>query len=65
MSAVPLRVTAFAFDETFSGQLSVMVAVEIDVKNLYLVEDEGRIKGDLSFLVEDQHLQSGEYYNID
>ena len=63
--AVPLRVTSFAFDEAFAGQLSVLVAVEIDVSDLELVEAEGRIKGDLAFLVEAQHLQSGEYYDID
>ena len=63
--AVPLRVTSLAFGETFAGQLSVLVAVEVDLKSLELVETEGRIKGDLAFLVEAQHLQSGEYYNID
>ena len=63
--AVPLRVSTFAFDVTFANQLNVMVAVEIDVRNLELVEEEGRIKGDLAFLVEAQHLESGEYYNID
>jgi VWFA-related protein len=64
--AVPLRVTAFAFDEVLAGQLSVLLAVEIDVNELELETNaEGRVSGDLAFLIEAQHLQSGEYYNID
>jgi VWFA-related protein len=62
---VPLRVTTLSFDETLTQQLSVLLAAEIDVKDLELTESEGRIRGDVAFLVETQHLQSGEYYNID
>jgi hypothetical protein len=43
----------------------VLLAAEIDVNDLELTETEGRIQGDLAFLIEAQHLQSGEYYNID
>ncbi len=62
---VPLRVSSFAFDVALAGQLSVLLAAEIDVNDLELTAAEGRIKGDLAFLIEAQHLQSGEYYNID
>jgi hypothetical protein len=63
---VPLRVTDLAFDVAFAGQLNVLVAAEIDVNGLELeTNDEGRVSGDLAFLIEAQHLQSGEYYNVD
>jgi hypothetical protein len=63
---VPLRVTALSFDMSIAGHLSVLVAAEVDVNALELEEnEEGRISGDLAFLIEAQHLQSGEYYNID
>lgn len=62
---LPLRVSAFAFDEAMSERLNVMVAAEIDLREVKLVEGEGRFKGDLAFLVEAQHLESGEYYRYD
>jgi hypothetical protein len=62
---VSLRVTSFSFEVALAGQLSVLIAAEVDLNDLELTEAEGRIKGDLAFLIEAQHLQSGEYYNID
>lgn len=62
---VPLRVTHYSFDETMSGQLSVMVAAEVDLASLELREAEGRVRGDLAFIVEAQHLETGEYYRVE
>ena len=62
---LPLRVSAFCFDETLTDRLNVMIAAEVDVGEVRLVEKEGRFEGSLAFLVEAQHRESGEYHRYD
>jgi hypothetical protein len=63
---VPLRVSAFSFDEAAMAQrINVIVAAEIDVNSIDLVEEAGRFQGSVAYLIETQHLESGEYYNLD
>ena len=62
---LPLRVSAFTFDETMADRLNVMLAADIDVTELGLREEEGRVRGDVAFVVEAQHLETGEFFNID
>jgi VWFA-related protein len=62
---VPLRAATFVFDEISLSQLSVQLAVEIDVRRLAFEEEEGRSTDALAFLVDAQHLESGEYYRYD
>jgi len=62
---VPLRVSSFVFDEVALDQLSVQLAVEIDVRNLGYKQDADRSTDALAFLIEAQHLESGEYYRYD
>jgi VWFA-related protein len=62
---VPLRVSAFVFEQTLANQLNVKLAAEIDVRQLELRRDTDRIRGEVAFLVETQHLESGEYYTVD
>jgi len=63
---VPLRVSAFAFEEAAtSNRISVMIAAEIDIRELGIVEEEGRRRGEVAFLIEAQHLETGEYYRTD
>ena len=63
---IPLRVSAFTFDEAaMLRRVNVVLAAEIDVEAIDLVEEEGRFRGSVTYLVEAQHLESGEYYNLE
>jgi VWFA-related protein len=62
---VPLRVSSFVFDEVALDQLSVQLAVEIDVRNLAFQQEADRSTDALAFLIEAQHRESGEYYRYD
>ena len=62
---VPLRVSSFVFDEVALDQLSVQLAVEIDVRGLAYQQDADRSSDALAFLIEAQHRESGEYYRYD
>jgi VWFA-related protein len=62
---VPLRVSSFVFDEVAIDQLSVQLAVEIDVRGLAYRQDADRSTDALAFLIEAQHRESGEYYRYD
>lgn len=62
---VPMRVSSFVFDEVAIGQLSVQLAVEIDVRGLAYQQEGDRSTDALAFLIEAQHRESGEYYRYD
>jgi VWFA-related protein len=62
---VPLRVSSFVFDEVAIDQLSVQLAVEIDVRDLAYRQEADRSTDALAFLIEAQHRESGEYYRYD
>ncbi len=63
---VPLRVAAFTFDEASTlNRVSVIIAAEIDLRDVGLAEKDGRSEGALAFLIEAQHRETGEYYRVD
>jgi VWFA-related protein len=62
---VPLRVAAFCFDEAFSQQSNVIIAADIDVRDLAFREEDGRAKASLAFLIEAQRRETGEAFNYD
>jgi hypothetical protein len=62
---VPMRVSAFAFDEGMLHQMNVTVAAEIDVRNLGFEQQEGRFKDSVALIIEVQHRETGEYYRHD
>jgi hypothetical protein len=62
---VPLRVSSFVFDEVSLDQMSVQLAVEVDVKGLAFKQEADRSTDALAFLIEAQHRESGEYYRYD
>ena len=62
---VPLRVSSYVFDEVALDQLSVQLAVEIDVRGLLFKEEADRSTDALAFLIEAQHRETGEYYRYD
>ena len=62
---VPLRVSSYVFDEVALDQLSVQLAVEVDVRGLDFKEEADRSTDALAFLIEAQHRETGEYYRYD
>jgi VWFA-related protein len=65
ISDVPLRVSSFVFDEVALDQMSVHIAVEIDVAGLAFKQEADRSTDALAFLIEAQHRETGEYYRYD
>jgi hypothetical protein len=59
---VPLRATAYVFDETAVGRASVTVATEVDISNLGFEEKDGRLNGAIELLVVAQQRETGEYF---
>jgi VWFA-related protein len=62
---VPLRVSAFAFDESLFGRLNVTIAAEVDIRKLAFKQEEDRFKDSLAVTIEAQHRETGEYYRYD
>jgi VWFA-related protein len=62
---VPLRVAAYSFDEALRDKINVVLATEIDVRDLHFREEGGRFKDEIAFLIEAQHRDSGEYFHFD
>jgi hypothetical protein len=59
---VPLRATAYVFDETFIGQARVFIASEMDVSGFDFEEKDGRLLGAAEILVYAQQRETGEYH---
>jgi VWFA-related protein len=62
---VPLRMTAYVFDETILGKASVMIATDVDVSGFTFEEKEGRFLDTLEFLLVVAHRETGEYFRYD
>ena len=60
-----MRASSFVFDEVVLNQLSVQLAVEIDVSGLAFKEEADRATDALAFLVEVQHRETGEFHRYD
>jgi hypothetical protein len=59
---VPLRATAYVFDETILGRARVFVASEVDVSGFDFEEKDGRLVDAAELLVAAQHRETGEYF---
>ena len=62
---LPLRVSAYSFDEAAQNRVAVMLTAEIGIGELSLVEQDGRMTGELAFLIEGQHRDTGEFFSVD
>jgi VWFA-related protein len=62
---VPLRMTAYVFDETILGKASVMVATDVDVAEFQFEEKDGRFLDTLEFLLVVAHRETGEFFRYD
>jgi hypothetical protein len=62
---IPMRMTAYVFDETLLGKASVMVATDVDVRDFGFQEKDGRFQDTLEFMLVVVHRQTGEVFPLD
>lgn len=63
---IPLRMTHFVREETpLLGRAHVLVAVEVDIRNLGFEEQDGRSTGALEFLLVTANRDTGEFFRHD
>jgi VWFA-related protein len=65
VAQIPLRMTAYVFDETILGKANVVIVVDTDVRDFAFHEEGGRFLDTLEFLLVAAHRESGEYYRYD
>ena len=65
VAQIPLRMTAYVFDETILGKANVVVVAETDVRNFAFQQDGGRFLDTLEFLLVAAHRESGEFFRYD
>jgi VWFA-related protein len=62
---IPLRMTAYVFDETLMGKASALVAADVDVSGFGFEEKDGRFVDTLEFLMVVAHRETGEFFRYD
>jgi VWFA-related protein len=62
---IPLRMSAWVFDETLLGKANSIVATDVDLRDFAFKEQDGRFIDTLEFLLVVAHLQSGEFFRFD
>jgi VWFA-related protein len=62
---VPLRMTAYVFDETILGKANVVVVAETDVREFAFQQEGGRFLDTLEFLLVTAHRETGEFFRYD
>jgi len=65
VSEIPLRMTAFVFDETLLGKASVIVNTDVDIRGFAFEEKDGRLSDTMEFLLVVAHRESGEFFRYD
>jgi VWFA-related protein len=65
VAEVPLRMTAYVFDETILGKANVVIVADTEVKDFAFQEEGGRFLDTLEFLLVAAHRETGEYYRYD
>jgi hypothetical protein len=62
---IPLRMSAWVFEETLLGKANTIVATDVDVREFAFQEQDGRFLNALEFLLVVAHLESGEFFRFD
>ena len=57
--AIPLRMSAWVFDETLLGKANTIVATDVDVRDFAFKEENGRLVDAVEFLLVVAHLEIG------
>ncbi len=65
MTAVPVRMTSYVFDETLLGKASVLLTAEVDLSTFTFTEKDGRFVDTLDFLLVVAHRETGEFNRYD
>ena len=65
VDAIPLRMTAYVFDETLLGKAKVVVATDVDLRGFAFEEQEGRLVDAIEFLLVVSHRETGEFFRYD
>jgi VWFA-related protein len=63
--AIPLRMSAWIFDETLLGKANTIVATDIDIRDFAFKDDNGRLVDAVEFLLVVAHLETGEFFRFD
>jgi VWFA-related protein len=62
---IPMRMTAYVFEETLLGKANVLVATDIDLRAFGFEEQDGRLVDTAEFLLVVAHRETGEYFRYD
>jgi hypothetical protein len=62
---IPLRMTAYVFEQATADTANVVVAVDADIRSLNFEESEGRFNGTLAFLLVVVNQDTNEYFRVD
>ena len=65
MSDIPIRLTAFVFDETLLGKASAILHADVDLSSFAFNEKDGRFVDTVEFLLVVAHRESGEFNRYD
>lgn len=63
--AIPLRMSAWVFDETLLGKANTIVATDVDIRDFAFKEENGRLLDSVEFLLVVAHLETGEFFRFD
>src|SRR4029079_18681238 len=62
---IPLRMTAYVFEETLLGKTQALIATDVDVRNLSFENKDQRFYDTLEFLLVVAHRETGEFFRYD
>jgi len=65
LPGVPMRMTAFAGEETMLGKARTLVVIEVNLDEFEFQEGEGRFTDTLEFALVVVHRESGEFFQYD
>jgi VWFA-related protein len=65
MPGIPLLMTAYVLEETAPGKARVVVATDVDVRELAFRQSEGRLVDTLEFLLAVVQRETGQYFRYD
>jgi VWFA-related protein len=63
--AIPMRMSAYVFDETMLGKAATLVTTEVNIDGFDFEEKDGRFLDTLEFLLVVAHRETGEFFRYD
>jgi VWFA-related protein len=65
VAEIPIRMTAYVFDETILGKANVVIVADAEVRDFAFHEEGGRFLDSLEFLLVAAHRETGEFFRYD